>query len=68
MGPGGAAGPKDWPNSLHVNLQVEKGMNFVENLNLQELSQDKVYAFLFICLPLLLKGATGSWVRPVAIV
>jgi len=33
----------------------------------EALSRDKVFEFLFVCLPLRIRGATGSMVRPVAI-
>jgi kynurenine formamidase len=36
--------------------------------NMEELSADEVYEFMFIALPLSIRGATGSMIRPVAIV
>ena len=36
-------------------------------MNLDELSEDKVYEFLFIHTPIRFKGATGSPARPIAI-
>ncbi len=39
----------------------------LENLNLEELSREKVYQFLFICIPLRVRGATASPVNPLAI-
>ena len=47
---------------------IDRGVHLLENLNFQELAKDKVYEFMFICLPLKIKGATGSWIRPVAII
>lgn len=57
-------------NSLqvHVFLIAEKGIQIMEMLNLEQLSLDEVYSFLFIAIPLKIKGATGSPVRPIAIV
>ena len=51
----------------HVLLLVRAGIPIVENLNLEELAAAKVYEFVFVCLPLKMRGATGSPVRPVAI-
>lgn len=52
----------------HVILLVRHGIHIIENLNLEELARDRVYAFTFICVPPKLKGATGSPVRPLAVV
>jgi kynurenine formamidase len=35
---------------------------------LEEIAKDRVHDFLFVCLPLPIRGATGSMVRPLAIV
>ena len=51
----------------HLLLLVRAGIPIIENLNLEELAANKVYEFLFVCLPLKMRGATGSPVRPVAI-
>jgi kynurenine formamidase len=63
--------PQPFPDSTrttHQAMLVERGVHLVENLNLEELAADGVVEAMFICLPLRLTGATGSWVRPVAIV
>jgi kynurenine formamidase len=52
----------------HVLLLVRRGIHIIENLALEELARDEHYAFIFVCLPLKLRGATGSPVRPLAIV
>jgi len=52
---------------VHQYLIVENGVTHIEALHLEELAKDKVYEFLFICLPLRIKGATGSIVHPIAI-
>ena len=52
----------------HLVLLVRSGIYIIENLFLEELARDQRYEFTFVCLPLKLKGATGSPVRPVAIV
>jgi kynurenine formamidase len=51
----------------HVLLLVRAGIPIIENLNLEELAAAKVYEFVFVCLPLKMRGATGSPVRPIAI-
>jgi kynurenine formamidase len=53
---------------VHVHLLVESGIHIVECLNLEELAAAGVTEFLFVALPLKIRGATGSPVRPVAIV
>jgi kynurenine formamidase len=52
---------------VHRVLLVEHGVHIVENVDMQRLAADRVYEFLFICLPLKFVGATGSPVRPIAI-
>ena len=52
----------------HLILLVRNGIYIIENLNLEELSRSQVYEFAFACLPLKMEGATGSPVRPLAIV
>lgn len=52
----------------HLVLLVRSGIHIIENLFLEELAAAQQYEFLFICLPLKMRGATGSPVRPVAIV
>jgi kynurenine formamidase len=51
----------------HVILLVENGIQIMEMLNLDELAKQKVYSFLFIALPLKIRGGTGSPIRPIAI-
>jgi kynurenine formamidase len=51
----------------HVLLLVRAGIPILENLNLEELAAAKAYEFLFVCLPLKMRGATGSPVRPIAL-
>jgi kynurenine formamidase len=58
------------PSALpaHVHLLVESGIHIIEVLNLEELARDAVSEFLFVALPLKIRGATGSPVRPLAMV
>jgi kynurenine formamidase len=51
----------------HVILLVRAGIYILENLLLEELSDRKAYEFVFVCLPLKMKGVTGSPVRPIAL-
>jgi kynurenine formamidase len=52
---------------VHVILLVENGIHIIEVLDLEELARDGVHEFLFVCSPLKLVGATGSPVRPLAL-
>jgi kynurenine formamidase len=52
---------------VHVHLLVETGIHIIECLNLEALAAAGVREFLFIALPLKLRGATGSPIRPVAV-
>lgn len=50
----------------HTILIVSSGIHIVENLNLEELAAAQCREFLFVCLPMKLRGVTGSPVRPIA--
>jgi kynurenine formamidase len=52
----------------HVFLLPEKGIYIMENLNLEELARDHCSSFAFLGIPLKFKGATGSPLRPLALV
>jgi kynurenine formamidase len=52
----------------HTILIVQEGIHIIEALYLEELAHDGVREFGFICLPLKLRGGTGSPVRPIALV
>ena len=52
---------------VHQILLVRSGVHLIENMKLSELAAAKAYEFLFICLPLRIKGGTGSPVHPVAV-
>ncbi|MGF6849324.1 kynurenine formamidase [Chitinophaga sp. W3I9] len=51
----------------HTYLLAQKGVMFIELLYLEELSAAKINTFVFIGLPLKLRGASGAPVRPLAI-
>jgi kynurenine formamidase len=53
---------------VHVHLLVESGIHIIECLNLEELARDGVTEFLFVAVPMKIRGATGAPVRPLALV
>lgn len=53
---------------VHRVFLVENKIHIIELLNLEELARGRHYEFLFIALPLKITGATGSPVRPVALI
>ena len=52
---------------VHVHLLVESGIHIIECLNLETLSAEKIYQFLFVASPLKIRGGTGSPMRPFAV-
>ena len=52
----------------HLILLARRGVYIIENLALDELAASGHHRFDFFCAPLKLVGATGSPVRPVALV
>jgi kynurenine formamidase len=52
----------------HVYLLPKKGIYIIENLLLEELAEAKRYTFAFVGIPLKFNGATGSPIRPLALV
>ena len=52
----------------HVYLLPQKGIYIMENLNLEDLARDRCHIFAFIGIPLKYQGATGSPLRPLALV
>ena len=52
---------------VHRILLVEHGVHIIENVDMDRLAADRVYEFLFVCLPLPFVGGTGSPVRPIAV-
>lgn len=52
----------------HVILLAERGIYIMENLRLGELAAAQAWRFMFVCTPLKFVGATGSPIRPIAIV
>jgi kynurenine formamidase len=52
----------------HLILLARNGIYIIENLQLEELAAAGQHRFFFFCVPLKFVGATGSPVRPLAIV
>jgi kynurenine formamidase len=52
----------------HVYLLPQKGIYIIENVNLEELARDRRWEFAFVGVPLKFRGATGSPLRPLALV
>jgi kynurenine formamidase len=52
----------------HVYLLPQKGIYLIENVYLEELARDRRYTFAFVGIPLKRHGATGSPLRPLALV
>lgn len=53
--------------NVHHLLFLSEGIFLLENMELTELTRDRVYEFLFLSLTERIKGATGSPVRPIAV-
>jgi kynurenine formamidase len=56
------------PQPVHTKLLIENGIYLLESIYLEEIARDRVYEFLFVMLPLKIRGATGSMVDPVAMI
>ncbi len=52
----------------HVYLLPMKGIYIMENLMLEQLAAERIYTFGFVATPLKFQGATGSPIRPIALV
>jgi kynurenine formamidase len=51
---------------VHTYLLAEKGVMFLEQMQLESLAAERVYTFAFIGASLKLRGASGSPMRPIA--
>jgi kynurenine formamidase len=51
---------------VHTYLLAERGVPFMEVVNLEELARDRVYTFAFVAASLKLRGASGAPLRPLA--
>jgi kynurenine formamidase len=57
----------DEPFVVPQTLNVRHGIVVVENLRLDEVARDRVHEFLLVISHAKLRGATGAWVAPLAI-
>src|SRR6266852_6255247 len=57
----------DEPFVVPQTLNVRHGAVVVENLRLDEVARDRVHEFLLVISHAKLRGATGAWVAPLAI-
>ena len=62
--------PEDQSRPFEVpqTLNVHHGVFVVENLDLSELARDGVREFCLVLTHSKLRGATGAWVSPIALV
>lgn len=58
---------EDVPQPVHLLLLRDRGIHIIEWVNCEELAADGVGHFLFVAIPLPIRGATGSLLRPLAI-
>jgi kynurenine formamidase len=61
-------GPTGNPQPVHTLLLVQNAVYLMESLDLEALARERVHEFLFVALPLKIRGATGSMIDPVAVV
>lgn len=53
---------------VHLILIAQNGIHIIENLDLEELAAAEPGPFAFVALPVRISGATGSPVRPLALI
>lgn len=53
---------------MHIAMLTKAGIRLMENVNMTEIVDDRVYEFAIIAAPLKIKGATGSPVRLLALI
>ena len=58
---------RDWARNLHVEMLYHRGVHLLEWVDLEPARAAGAVTFLFVCTPLKIQGATGSWVRPIAV-
>jgi kynurenine formamidase len=56
------------PHPTHIELLNKRGVHIMEMVYQEELARDQVYEFLFVMSPLKIRGASGSLIRPLAVV
>ena len=66
-----ADGSMSWPghcHPVHHYLLTQQGVHFMEAVQMNELANDKVYEFCLIVSSCKIRGATGMFIRPLAVV
>ena len=53
---------------MHIAMLTKAGIRLMENVNMEEIVQKKVYEFVIIAAPLKIQGGTGSPLRLLALV
>ena len=53
---------------MHTLLLIERGIHIMESLDLEDLAADGIVEFLFVALPLKIRGGTGSMIDPIAVI
>lgn len=53
--------------AVHVELLVKRGVTLIEHLVLSKMAADRCYEALFVAAPMLVTGASGSPLNPIAI-
>lgn len=56
------------PQPVHTLLLIENAIYLFESIYLEDIARERVHEFLFIALPVKVRGATGSMLDPVAVV
>ncbi len=56
----------DPERTTHGVLLVERGVHLIEIMDLEVIAAERRSTFAFVGLPLRITGATGSWLRPIA--
>jgi kynurenine formamidase len=56
------------PQPVHTRLLIENGIYLFESVYLEEIARERVHEFLFVALPVKIRGATGSMLDPLAVI
>ncbi|HDK45149.1 MAG TPA: cyclase family protein, partial [Actinobacteria bacterium] len=56
------------PQPVHTRLLIEAGIYLMESVYLEELAKEGIHEFLFVALPVKIRGATGSMIDPLAVI
>ena len=60
--------PGSFELPVHMETLVQRGIHLLENMALDALAQRQAPEFMFVCSPLKIRGASGSPVRPIAVI